>query len=631
MATLLGPDGRAFPRTARAEFATAQSALSTLPAELRRAVNLDEMGVSGTAILQGLVFEETAPELAGGKAMAVWREMGHDATLAMCLHATINPLRSADWFVEPASEEPDHVEQADLAHWCLWEFGTMSYDDLLRQQMRAMKQYGVGCSELCYRPITSGEFTDKWGWEKLAWRSPASLYRFVVEDVQTDYGGTRRELVEIIQRDPASGKMIPLPKDKVLLFVNDLEGENFLGNSSFRECYEAWRYKRAIGRLEAIALERCGMGRMKATLPQDYSDEERKMARQIVENDRIHENAGIVTTEAVPVEVIHNSLEGAAFRAAWEAYDAAMCFPFLAQYLLLGQRGNSGAYSLSQDHSQIQLTQLNGDANQFEQVLNLSPGIPLLIAINYPNADPSKMPKLQHGDIGRKDMELMGRTLLALSQGGWVMPTAQDEDTLRKFVDLPERDSTIGPEALVPLIQQVLPPTWWGTPHEAQRPVNPAAKALAGGAPPQATDAQGTGQFSEREWATIAERAVRARMPWRRPAVKGGRVTAEDAVRVRMGEYLLDYFEQADKPRMQKPDPPSVRIAKRRRPYEIARMSSDAAKVVEINARAKAGDTGTAKSNGKRKVVVSPAAIVARQGRRSVQDVLAGIGKKAGA
>jgi hypothetical protein len=93
-----------------------------------------------------------------------------------------------------------------------------------------------------------------------------------------------------------------------------------------------------------------------------------------------------------------------------------------------------------------------------------------------------------------------------------------------------------------------------------------------------------------------------------------------------MGEYLLDYFEQADKPRMQKPDPPSVRLAKRRRPYQIARMSSDTAKVREINAMAKAGDTGPAKPNGKRRVVVSPAAIVARQGRRSVQDVLAGLG-----
>jgi hypothetical protein len=598
-----------------------------MPAELRRAVNLDEIGVSATQIIGGLIYEERAPELAGSKGMEVWREMGHDATLAMCLHATINPLRSADWFMEPASEDPVHVEQADLAHWCLWEFGTMSYDDLLRQQMKAMKQYGVGMSEICYRPIPSGEFAGKWGWEKLAWRSPLSLYRFDVEPVQTEYGGTRRELVQIVQRDPASGGLFYLPKDKVLLFVNDLEGENFLGNSSFRECYEAWRYKRAIARLEAIALERCGMGRMKATLPQDYSEAEKNMARQIVENDRIHENAGIVTTEAVPVEVIHNSIEGAAFRAAWEAYDAALCFPFLTQYLLLGQRGNSGAYSLSQDHSQIQLTQLNGDANQFEQVLNLSPGIPLLVSINYPNADPSKMPKLQHGDIGRKDMELMGKTLLALSQGGWVMPTAQDEDTLRKFVDLPERDSTLSPEALVPLIQQVLPPTWWGTPHDANMAVNPAAKALGGAGAPVPQGQPSAGQFSEREWAAMAERAVRARMPWRRPQIKGGRVTAEDAVRVRMGEYLLDYFEQADKPRMQKPDPPSVRIAKRRRPYQIARMSSDAAKVVEINARAKAGG-GSA--NGKRKVVVSPADIVARQGRRSVQDVLAGLGAKNG-
>jgi hypothetical protein len=612
--------------------------MARMPAEFRRAVNLDELGVSGTRILAGLLNEETAPELAGSRGMAVSREMGFDATLAMCLHATINPLRSADWFVEPASEDPVHIEQADSIHNSLWDFGTMSFDDVLRQQLRAMKQYGVGAAELIYEVVPTGQFAGQWGWEKLAWRSPLSLYRWNVEPVKTASGGTRRELVEIVQRDPVSGTLLYLPKDKVLLFVNDLEGENYLGRSAFRECYEAWRYKRAIGRLEAIALERCGMGRMKVTLPQDYSDSERDMGRQIVENDRIHENAGIVTTEAVPVEVLHYSLEGAAFRAAWEAYDAALCFPFLSQYLLLGQRGNSGAYSLSQDHSQIQLTQLNGDANQFEQVLNLSPGIPLLIAINYSDSDPSQMPKLQHGDIGRKDMELMGKTLLALSQGGWVLPTAQDEDTLRKFVDLPERDPLLGPEALVPLIQQVLPPTWWGTPHEARTAVNPAAKALSSGTPvskgQQAADAQegGVGKFSERDWVTIAERAVRARMPWRRPQVKGGRVTSADAVRVRMGEYLLDYFEQNDKPRMQKPDPPSVRIAKRRRPYEVARMSADAEKVAQINALAKAGGGGPAHTNGngKRKMVVSPAAIVAKRGEGMVQAVLAKIGEKDG-
>ncbi len=628
---ILGPTGQPMQR---AEMAAPQQVWDRMPAELRKAVNLDELGIAGTKLLAGLLYEETDPNLAGSRGMAVFREMSYDATLAMCVHATINPLRSADWFVQPASEDPKHVEQADFIHHSLWNFGSMSFDDLVRQQLKAMKVYGVGAAELIYEVIKTGRWAGMWGWEKFAWRNPISLYRFNVEPVLTQDGGTRRELVEIVQRDPASGTLLYLPKDKILLFTNNLEGENFLGTSAFRESYEAWRYKRAIGRLEAIALERAGMGRLVATLPADYSDTEAKMAKTIVENDRVHENAGIVTTEAVPVEVLHFSLEGAAFRAAWEAYDAAICFPFLTQYLLLGQRGNTGAYALSQDHSEIQLTQLNGDANQFEQVINLSPGIPLLLGINFPDFDPTACARLQHGDIGRKDMEMMGRTLLALAKGGWVLPTDQDEDTLRKFIDLPERDQALSPESLAPLIQQVLPPTWWGKPHQADEAVAHAQTitAQSGGGGMGMGGTGGGAMFSEREWAIVAERSARSRMPWRRPQSKGGRVHPDDVIRVKLGEQLLEYFDEQERRRIPVPDPPSVRLAKGRRAYELVRMASDAERVAEINALAGSPQNRPVNGNGKegRRAVLSPTAIAARRGKGKVQTVLSGLGPSNG-
>jgi hypothetical protein len=155
-----------------------------------------------------------------------------------------------------------------------------------------------------------------------------------------------------------------------------------------------------------------------------------------------------------------------------------------------------------------------------------------------------------------------------------------------------------------------------GAPTGATIATGAAAKAAQG--------AMGPGKFAE--FALRTEAALRARMPWRRPQVKGGRVTTEDAVRVKAGEMLLAYFAEAERPRG-KPDPPSVRLAKARRPYTVARMAGDATKVEQINALAKAGGGGRSpRASSGKAVVVSPSVIVAKRGKGKVAAVLSGLG-----
>lgn len=568
--------------------------------------DLQELGVSGTKLLAGLVFEEVLPQLQGLNAYRVYNGMRMDPTGAALLKSIEMPIRSARWFVQPFSDNPADVEKADFIHDMVYTFGSQSMDDIIRLAW-TNKAFGFAVMEIVYEFIQGGTWDGKVGWDKLAWRHPLTKWRWNMGEVDG-----RQEMVSMTQLAPPYYEQIDIPRNKLAVFVYNREGDNFDGVSIFRPGYKSYIIRDNLYRIQAIGLERAYQGVPVVTIPGDFSDEYAALAKQIVTTVRTDEQAGVVVPDNMKFELIHWPLEGTAMQSAIEHHDTQMLASALADFLKLGHRG-VGSLALETGRSDLFLDSLNGDANQFAEVMNLDPLIPKLIRVNFKDADDMQMPRLQHGDIGERNLERLGRTLMALGQWGFLTPDDATEDKLREMLDLPDRQYDFEDRDLYDILQRPQPvgPLWQigdrnfpprlrpqmmvpdptdprsaailqqanisPLGKEAQEVKGATPKTPRGGGKP---DTGGPGDFSEfyrrpasfheamdrylTEQAKLQQIVLRNR--WARPK---GRMTEITRARVQATEKFTEALSDVQ-PGRQAPERPSVMVAKNRRPYDVS-------------------------------------------------------------
>lgn len=551
--------------------------------------DFQEIGVSGTRLFAGIVSEETVPALQGFQAYKTFHGMRMDATGSALLQSIILPIRSARWFVNPASEDEDDLTMADFVHDVIWEFGSQSMDDVIRLAL-GMLAFGFSTLEICWSVIEQGPWQGKIGWDKLAWRSQATKWRW-----NMDYINGKRQLVSMTQLAPPYYQAVDLPRNKLLVWVNDLEGDNFDGISALRAGWKDYYIRDQLYRIRAIGLERGFMGLPVATVPDEFSDEYAGIARQIVETVRTDEQAGVVHPAGMDFRIEKWELNGPAMNHAIDYHNRQILLAQLAQFLELGAK-TVGSYALSTDHSDLFQMAINAKANYFAEIMNLNPGIPQLIEFNFPSVEKSRMPRLQHGDIGQRSLDKLGRTLQALGQWGFLTPDNATEDRLRQMLDLPEREEAITERALLDLIMEVSPPgTEYGRQHLEQRLESPLevtaktaaarsalskakAAALEAPAPSAASAPSGPGTPEQRNSSTTMAEDIRyaenrarlaelvVRRPWTRPK---GRLTERERMAIRATEAITESLEEFSNSGRQRPVRPSLWAAMHRRPYEI--------------------------------------------------------------
>lgn len=571
---------------------------TSTPSNPNRPAKIDyrELGISGTRLFAGIVSEESVPQLAGFQAYKTFQGMRFDATCAALYRAIELPTRAARWFVNPGSDNPKAEEMAEFAYDMLYEFGTQSMDDVLRIAL-TMLPFGFSWMEICYALVENGPWKGKIGWDKLAYRSAATKWRW-----NMDYVGDKRQLVSITQLAPPYYEQVEIPKSKCLLFVNDLEGDQYDGWSIFRPAWKDYFIRDALYRIRAIGLERAYMGIPVAVLPEAFGDDLRDLARQIVETLRVDEQAGVIRPENLGLEVLHSDLQTAAMTEAIQYHNRQILLSALAEFLDLGAK-NVGSYALSSDQSDLFQMCVNTKANYIAEVVNLDPGLPTLINFNFPNVETADMPKLEHGDIGQRSLDKLGRTLMALGQWGFLTPDDATEDRLRQMLDLPERQDNVTDRNLVDLIQQVFPTQpEYGHVHTGVRLPSPlatqakaaSAKATQSGPPKNTTgpapaagnapggrgsasqtaasqddaDASGAmGEYRQRYLnglASFAEVLVRRR--WERPT---GRPTDGQRLAMRATERFTEALDEFATSGDRRPPRPRDIIWNRRRPYEV--------------------------------------------------------------
>jgi len=129
---------------------------------------------------------------------------------------------------------------------------------------------------------------DKVRLRKLAPRLPSTFYRYHVdEDGETllyleQYGYRGNNFVNVM-----------VPAEKIAYFVNDMEGAYFYGRSVLRAAYQHWYMKSHLYRIDAISVERNGLGVPTIKQGPNVSAEDRKAAQQWVQMLAAHESTGL--------------------------------------------------------------------------------------------------------------------------------------------------------------------------------------------------------------------------------------------------------------------------------------------------------------------------------------------------
>jgi phage gp29-like protein len=212
-----------------------------------------EMGTTGTGIFgQGYIRElgEYNELFSGGPftAYKTYEKMRRsDAQVSATLMAMKAPVRCAEWAVQPPDDaSPDEKDCAEFIEDCL--FDDCDFDRSLENQLLAL-DFGSACHEDIWTS-TNGQIR----LARMAPRMPLTFYTWTIDQ--------NEDLLELVQHGFHGGSFTsyPLPANKIALFTFRREGSNFAGRAIQREMYQHWYTKSALYKIDAMSLERNGMG-----------------------------------------------------------------------------------------------------------------------------------------------------------------------------------------------------------------------------------------------------------------------------------------------------------------------------------------------------------------------------------
>jgi len=376
-------------------------------------------------------FEDS---LLQAKNLKLYRQMMTDAEIYSCIN-TLKIIRlSTGWEIQPASDNSRDIELRDFVDYNLSNLEG-SFDDDLREIMSAI-EYGISINELVWRVEDKGRYKGKIVLGNIKQKNPDKF------NVQTDdFGNIKPDgLINISPYD--YGKKYPI--EKFLIYSFNKEFENVWGKSTLRSLYELWMLKQTLIKAWGVYLEKYGMPITKAKVPFNYFQnyEMINQIKKVLNQFRMETN--IIVPDNVEIEIMKNdNTGGSPFDKAIEAINEQIRRTILGQ-TLTGNAGSS-SYALGKVHFDILLfyvEQLGKDVA--EKVIN-NQLIKRLIDYNFSDVD--YYPKFVFKPLVQDDIVQIIEKYYAGVQNGIIKPIPEDENKIRSWLKLPEREISTDNEA----------------------------------------------------------------------------------------------------------------------------------------------------------------------------------------
>lgn len=401
--------------------------------------------------------EESAPELQWPKNIEVYDHMRRtDSQVMSVLRAVALPIRRTGWRLDPngAREEVVSFVAENLglpvigaeASRPVRTRGRFSWQEHLQHAL-LMHPFGHSPFEQVYE-IRDG----KAHLRKLGWRPPRTISKV---EVASDGG-----LVAIEQHSMTTGKKSRMTVDRLVVYVNEREGGNWLGASLLRPAYKFWILKDRLLRVQALTVDRNGMG-----LPV-YTASDREIDGETYDQRAAREKAELASGLAIAKAARSGAAAGASLAPGAKLellgvqgtlpdadkpiryYDEQIARSVLAHFLNLGTE--TGSWALGSTFANFFITSLQASADHIADVATQHI-VEDLVDLNW--GENERAPRIVPDPIGSQ-RDATAEAIKLLIECKAITPDEALEAHLRLSYNLPDRKADDGkpgngPDALV--------------------------------------------------------------------------------------------------------------------------------------------------------------------------------------
>lgn len=385
--------------------------------------------------------DEQTPELRWPLSIEVYDAMRRqDSQVMSVLRAVTLPLRRTGWRIDPAGARPEVAQfiAEDLGLALVGADPTpplrardrFSWPNHLRHAL-LMLPFGHSPFEQVYRLDEAGLLHLR----KLGWRPPRTISKV---DVAPDGG------LVAIEQEGLDGKPRRMGVERLVVYVNDREGGNWLGQSLLRPAYKFWLLKDRLLRVGAQSVDRNGMGVpvYEGTDLSTVGDTDRRQALEKADLDaglktakafRSGDNSGAAIPHGAKLTLqgVNGQLPDA---EKWiRYYDEQIARTVLAHFLNLGTE--TGSWALGSTFADFFTLSLQTVALEIADVVNQHV-IEDLVDLNWGPDEPA--PRLVFDEIGSRS-PATAEAIKALIDCGALTPDDDLEAYLRTAHGLPKR------------------------------------------------------------------------------------------------------------------------------------------------------------------------------------------------
>lgn len=390
----------------------------------------------------GLADDEETPELQWPRNIDVYDKMRRqDSQVMSVLRAVTLPIRRTTWRIDPNGARPEVVKLVaeDLGLPVLGEVqsqktrsrGRFSWKEHLRLAL-LMLPFGHAYFEQVYRIDEQGYARLR----KLGFRPQKTISQI---DVDRDGG------LKAVHQLGSTGGNSSMGVDRLVVYVNEREGGNWLGQSLLRPAYKFWLLKDRMLRVQLQSVDRNGMGYPAYTdgpLPEGLPAEQTlnlqkeriKHGLTTARGVRSGETSGASLPHGSKLELLGVSGQLPDAESPIRYYDEQIARAVLAHFLNLGSETGSWALgSTFADFFTLSLQTVAGDiAETASQHI-----VEDLVDLNFGPDEPA--PLITFDEIGSRH-PATAEAIRALIDAGALTADAKLETHLRTVYGLPEAD-----------------------------------------------------------------------------------------------------------------------------------------------------------------------------------------------
>lgn len=348
---------------------------------------------------------ETNPDLAWPASVAVFDKMRReDSQVSSVLRAVTLPVRSATWAIDPTGVRPEVVDlvASDLGLPVVGRppaapartRGRFSWAEHLRLALTELV-FGHAFFEQVYDVSGDDGLAHL---AKLAWRPPRTISAMKVDKD----GG-----LAWIEQFADSGR-VRIQVSRLVAYVNDREGGDWVGQSLLRSAYKNWLLKDRMLRAQAMTVERNGLGvpvytgakaPEKASLQEtkEWTEQEKDAGLKVATSFRAGEAAGasIPATATLDLKGVSGDLPDTDGPIRY--HDEQIARSVLAHFLNLGTE--TGSWALGSTFADFFTQSLNAVALHIADVVQQHV-IEDLVDLNWGPEEPA--PRLVVEPIGQE-------------------------------------------------------------------------------------------------------------------------------------------------------------------------------------------------------------------------------------